>query len=356
MHSDFSTKGRHMRDSIEAPAVPLESIRDRSRTAGAHSRLRTFAAAIVIALSAVGAATVVGAKIYNGVHFWFSGGRVAAEIHSGVLLRQPIAADLRNAIARATFPVVFPAGIPAGTRVNLVTAAPIDRPSAITIGYQNPNGFKSSFALLDPAVVTPDAASIPKIGARLGMGSYYNWRQGGEIVVVGSKISPAVLDRIKAATAKVSAADSLAATEAMLPKITVIGTTVRLEIAERYAPPNGRSVLVSDEYFGSVAAFAKAAKPLLDNRIIRMTNLAPGDARLMKATIEPPTEIAVPAGGVRAIEAVLQTPENRYDRNCEILFNQPNSGTYWVWKIPLAPSGPVKKYAVDAKTFAIAPV
>ena len=152
--------------------------------------MRAFVACAV-SLVVVGAGAGVGAKLYDGVHVWFSGNKVATVVHSGVLMRHPIASDLRTAIAHATFPVVFPAGIPAGTTVNMVTLAPLDRPSAITISYSNPGRFNTTVALLDPAVVDANAAQLPSGSIRPSR-TFSHWRVGGEIIVAGERFPPTI--------------------------------------------------------------------------------------------------------------------------------------------------------------------
>ena len=318
----------------------------------ARGRLKAMVASVALALVALGAASGAGAKIYQGMHFWLSGGRGAAEFHSGMMVRWPMAADLRAVAAHATFPVVFPAGIPGGSRTDLLTAAPLDRPSYIVVFFHNGARFKAGFALLDPAVVSTSDA-LPKAATQLGAGAGTSWRQGGEIIAVPGYVSAGDLARIKAATARLSPAQSLAAIEAEAPSLRVIGVTVRLDIAERYARSDGRSVLVGEQYLPTVLRLASASKPLLDNRVVRFRNFRPVNQRIIRTTDEPITEIAVPAAGVRAIAAVLRAPENRAGCRCEIVFDPLDAGRYPIWKIPLAPSGKVTKYVVDASTLAV---
>jgi hypothetical protein len=128
---------------------------------------------------------------------------------------------------------------------------------------------------------------------------------------------------------------------------------VRLDVAERYASPDGSSVLVGDQYLPTVWRLASASKPLLDNRVIRFRNFTPVNQRIIRTADEPSSKIAVPADGVRAIAAVLRARENRAGCRCEIVFHQRDGGTYRMWKIPLAPSARITKYVVDASTLAV---
>ncbi|SRR5665213_17664 len=356
MSSDFSLTGRSAREQIPVPTLSMDSIRKRSHAAQTRARLRTFVTAAAVSLVVVGAGVGVGAKIYDGVHVWFSGNKVATVVHSLVFMRNPMASDLRTAIAHATFPVVFPAGIPAGTRVNRVMLAPLDRPSAITISYTNPGGFNTTVVLLDPAVVDANAVQVPG-GSMRSPRTFSHWRVGGEIVVAGGEISAGDLNQIKAATSVASASESLAATEAMLPDIIVLGGTVRLEIAERLRPANGRSVLIDELNVRSIARLVKDRKPILDTRFSYADKIGNMNARIVKAVvIRKPDVVAIPADGVRAIDAVLNSSGERASRDrcgCEILFNQPNPSAYRIWKIPLSAASTVQTYSVDARTFAV---
>lgn len=360
MPSDFSMSGRIARDAIPVPALAMDAIRLRSHRGRARGRARTIAACAALSLGAVGVG--VGAKIYDGVHVWLAGGKVSSVFHSGVLMRQPTASDLQAAIAHATFPIVFPVGVPAGSRVNMVTLGPIERPSAITISYQNAaSGFKASFVLLDPAVVDTEGAVPPAGSVHSTARAAYHWRVGGEVVVVRADgISQPDLDAIKAAMAASSPSASLAATLAMLPTITVLGGTVRLDAAERLTPPNGRGVLLDEASVRSIAGLVAHGKPILDWRLTYLDKIEYRNGDLSKAVVvRRPPVIAIPTDGVRAIDAVLRTPALRGKRaacGCEILFHQPSRSAYWVWVIPMSPSASGRKFAVDATTFAVAPL
>ena len=357
MSSDFSTKGRSARELIPVPVLPMESIRSRSHADRNRGRMRIFSVCAAIALAALGAGTGVGAKIYDGVRVWLSPGKEAMIVPSGVLMRRPMAADLRKAIASATFPVVFPVGVPAGSRVYMVTLAPAERPSAITVSYQNEGaGLKYSFALLDPAVVAGDDVAVPANAGRPAHRARDHWRVGGEIVATGGDnlLPTGDLDRVKAAMSQASPADSLAATEAMLPTIVVLGDPVRLAIAEHYRPSSGRSVLLGQSEVRSIARLVKRRQPLLDWRITTIRKIVYAKGDISRGVARQSKVIAVSADGVRAIDAVLRSGGNaRADCGCEILFNQPSSGTYWVWNIPMSSSGEATKFAVDARTFAV---
>lgn len=355
MSFDFSAQARSARDLIPVPAVPMDAIRGRSNAARKRGRLRALVACAAIFVVAVGAGAGVGAKIYDGVRVRLAGGSAQMRMHSALMLRQPTASELRGVVARATFPVVFPAGLPAGTRVDAVYATPDGRPRAIFIRYLNPAGDGGSFVLLDPDVVETDGAFLK---ASASLGDAYDWRVGGEIVLTGkNSISPDGVARVKAAMANVSPAQSLAATEAMLPTVTVLGDPVRLQIAERIRPQNGRSVLLSPNELRSISRLAKRRAPVLDSRTFHLTRIpyANGQIDYRKARGRRSTAIGVSASGVRAIDAVLRSAGGAKRCGCEILFNQPNGTTYWVWTISMSGPAVAKKYAVDARTLIAEP-
>ena len=289
---------------------------------------------------------------------WLAGGKSTVAVHSGIIIHYPTASELRGVIANATFPVVFPVGVPAGSTVYLVTAAPAGRPSVITISYENGQGFKPAFALVDPAVVDTNAASLPTGTALPPLQATYHFRVGGELVLALQKyISADDLNRIKDAMSNATPRESLALTEAMLAKMTVFPGNLRLNVAERYRPSSGRSVLLEGAYLRTIPDLVKHHQPLIDRRIARVSNVKYAKGDLASAVVQPPTAVAISAAGLRAIDAVFRSPDeagNRRDCGCEVLFNQPNDGAaYQLWKIPLSSAAAVRHYSVDATTFKV---
>jgi hypothetical protein len=197
--------------------------------------------------------------------------------------------------------------------------------------------------------------AVPSDPALPAMRSVEHFRVRGEVVVVlAGSISPPDLDRIKAAMAKISPRESFSTTATMLPQIMVLGGTVRLGVAEHLSPANGRSVLLDEQTIRSVPGLVKKAKPMYDWRISAIDKVAYKDGAMYKGVVVPkPAVVAISADGVRAIDAVLRSRTDRYYCGCEILFNQPSGTTYWVWTIPMSGTDGAKKYAVDARTFAV---
>lgn len=354
MSSDFSAFGKHARYSIPTPEVPMQSIRRRARTAAERGRFGIIGACAAVAIALVVAGTGAGAKLYDGVRVWLNGGNIVMAIHSGVIMREPDAAALQREIAHATFPVLFPVGLPAGTRVQMITLTPMGRPSVVSVSYEGPH-FKYTLTLVDPAVVD-SGASVVSDGTMPVMKDAQHWRIGSEVVVVHrGSIAARELDDIKAAMAASSPSASLAATEALLPKVVVVGGDIRLGVAEQLRPA-GRSVLIGKQGIESIPNLVTRAQPLLDRRVWHLSSITYRNGDIRTASMTKADGIAVSAAGVRAIGTVLQSQAKGASRcACEVLFNQPNANTYWIWTIPLQASGVARKYTVDARTFTVAP-
>jgi len=358
MHSDFAAKGKAARDLIAVPELSMESIRRRSRAAAARGRTRALALCAAVCLIVFGASVGFGARIYEGVRVWLTGGKAAIVVNSFVLVREPTAADVHKAVAQATFPAVFPVGVPAGTHVSMFMFAPAEHPNTITIQYRNDVAhFNVGISLFDSSVVNTDAALLPTGSARPPFRQGYQWQVGRETVFVPKEhVSSVLADEIKTAMMRASESGSLAVTDAMLHKVIVVGLASKLaNAAERYAPPNSRSVLLDRKQVQRLPRLARENESFFDTRTVYLSNIPSvhGDPDYLKATLRWPKTIAITAAGIRAIDAVLRSSGTRNDCGCEILFDQPDNATYWVWKLPLTGSAGVRKYAVDAKTFAV---
>jgi len=358
MGSDFSAMGKAARAQIRVPELSIESIRERSHTAATRERTRALIVSLVIGLAVLGAGAAFGEKLYNGVRVWLSGGKVALVISSFTMVREPTAADLRSVVAHATFPVVLPVGLPAGTRVTMLQFAPADRPSFIIVEYQNKQAnFSAGFSLFDTAGINPNFATVPAGAFQPSFRVVHQWRVGREAVQVPN-ISSQDASRIEAAMKRTSPADSYALTDAMLRRVIVLGGTSELaDVAERYAPLVGRSILLDRRLIRRIPSLVQQGKPVVDDRTIYLSNIPTvhGEPDYSKATLRWPSVVAVPAAGVRAINAVLRYTGARGNCACRILFNQPDNTKYLIWTIPLSASAPVARYSVDAKTLVVTP-
>jgi hypothetical protein len=356
MSFDFSAQARSAREAIAVPDVPLGAIRSRARTAHAHERMRLLAASAALVV-ALGAGSVAGAKLYSSVRVWLGGGKAALTVKSFDGVREPTSAEFRTAIAHATFPVVLPVGLPEGTRVTAVFSTPAGHPSALVISYANGRTrTNASFVLVDPAVVDLGGRLLEMQNA--SPKDVYDWRAGGEVVLMPKTVSASQAKTVEAAMRSATPAATLAATEPMLPAITVLGGPNRLELAEHHRTPGVRNVLIDHAQTLSVSGLAAHGQPVRDMRIFHVTEFpyVNGEPDYSRAKGWNERRIVIPPGGVRAIAAVLRSlPGGAAACTCEVLFSAPNAATYRIATIPLAGTEPVRVYAVDARTLAVTP-
>ncbi len=359
MPSDFSAMGKSAISQLPVPEISMETIRSRSRAATLHSRFRTAVACGAICVAAVGTGIGFGQQIYDGVRVWLSGGNAAVAVRSFAMVREPMAADLRKAVQHATFPVVLPVGIPRGTHIRWIAFSPAEHPSFFTLDYHSDRAhFHVGFSLFDSTAVNTGQTESPMGSAMPHLMKVDHWQIGRETVVVVKRyIARDDAARIKEAMMKASPAQSLAATESMLSRITItwLGAPQNvIDRAQRLAPGNGRSVLIGPSQILQFSTLVKKGRPLLDPRTVFANNVpsAHGVPQYSKAILHWPRVAVVPVRGVQAIDAVLRSTGNGRRCRCAILFNQPSKATYWIWKIPLSNSGTAKKYSVDAKTLA----
>lgn len=353
MQSDFSARGKTARNLIAVPDLRIDAIRKRSHSAHNGERARAFVACAAVALGAVGAAAGFGGSIYNGVHIWLSGDRAAITVRSFGTVNEPTAADLRATIARATFPVIFPVGLPAGTRIARIMFAPAVHPNSVFVQYEGPH-LNVGLDIFDSSVVNTDGMSLSPGAGRPHVGTVYQWRVGSETVVVPQAyISRVHVDVIKDAMLRATPTSSIAAADGMLRTVLVLGGFNGVaDTAERVAPITGQSVLLDRSHMTLIASLAARNRPMLDSRTIYLDNIPTvhGEPDYSKATYRWPKVAVISPGGVRAIDAVLRASSKCA---CEILYNRPNVATYWVWELPINGSAPVKKYVVDATTLAV---
>ena len=355
MHSDFSATGRSALERLAVPTLHMDTIRAGVRKSEIRDRVRATAACVALAVGAIGAAGL-GEKIYDGIHVWLHANTAVVQVRSMNMTWSPTSADLRNAISTATFPVIFPVGLPTGTRVTRFTTAPAQHPDTIVIEYLNKGAhFSAGFTLIDSRAVSIDSTRAPSVGIQFG--GVYRWRAGGEMVIVSEQaISALDARRIGTEMKNATPGRSLALTERLLWKTIVLGKSHEAaDIADDLAPPGSHSVLLDRSHVALVPDLAMHGKPMLDSRTVWLSNIPSvnGQPDYSKATVGWPDSIAIPANGVRAIDAVLRSSGVARDGCCAILFNQPDASTFWIWEIPMTAPGNVSKFAVNARTFAV---
>ena len=357
MPFDFATSGRHAREQIAVPAVPLETIARRAERQRARSRAHALAAAAgVLVAGAVAVGTGAGARILDTVHVWLGGGHAAIRTSSVSGTRWPTREEFRRAIAGATFPVRLPVGLPPNARVVFVWAMPATHPSAITLEYRAQNQAKPlSFLLADPSVVDVGRQLLAVTAPNAAV---YDWRSGDEVVSIPKdEIDAAGADRLKASMAQTTPQASLAATDAMLATVAVLGDADHITLAEHYRAAAGPNALVGTQTARTIASLAARGLPMRDRRHLVVTNLhyAHGEPDYARTRNSFAGSIAVSAGGVRALATTLRARgvASGGDCACELLYSRPDArAAYRIVVIPLRGSG-VRTYAVDPKTYAV---
>jgi hypothetical protein len=350
MQSEFSMAGKLARDRIAVPELSMDVIRRRSHAAAATWRIQALAACAALTIAALSVGIGFSANAYNGLRVWLSGGKVGMTVSSLEFVRQPMAAELRAIVRRATFPVTFPVGLPHdGGGMDFVITPP-GHPSAIMISYKT-----DSIALLDPSIVDGE-----KLLPGTPTETVYHWIVNGELVLVTSRgISPAQADQMKAAMSDISPAESLAAVERLLPTVMVLGNTRAnaLTSAERLAPAGSLSVLIEPEHVRSLWQLAANGQALTDSRNLSVEKLATknGRADLTSGVWTRTKKVAVPPNGVRAIVEALRASGVKQGAlcDCALLYNPPSEGAYRVWTISKSPGGNVTAYSVDTTTLAV---
>lgn len=335
MPADFSTAAKAARLQITVPPADIEAIRQRSAASGARARLRRLVLSIAMSLGVLGTA-VAFAGIGGGVHLWLTRSGVSAIVESFTTVRDPMAADVKRIVSRATFPVVFPVGVPRAARSWWIAYSPADKPNMITIQYRDTLGKPYlSVALVDNAKIRRDIDQMPAGPAQTISTKAVHWQIGGETVIAqGRHLSKTDIARIESAMENESAAHSQAVFEATLPRIVIQQVQPRVaDAAERVALP-GRNVLLGKWDIHQIPNLAAKDKALRDGRTVNITNIPQlnGKPDYRHATLQWPKAIAIPADGVRAVAAALRSANIGPNCDCAILVHE-NMRAYAVWKI-----------------------
>lgn len=204
MQSKFRSMCESARLSIDVPEIPLAAIRDAAQQRSSPSkRSKRVTAGILAGVVILGGAAAV--ELWKGTHVSFgpSGTMRLSTVEEFRLKKNPTADDLRNVARRATFPVQFPTGLPAGTTIAEIGFGP----SILLVDYNLPGAWRRSNHLLRIALIDPRALTSPssphafvfRIGGLAAKGSV-RWSIGQELVIVmRSMATPAELENIKRA-------------------------------------------------------------------------------------------------------------------------------------------------------------
>lgn len=335
MPADFSALAKSARLQISVPSADIEAIRERSEASGARARFRRLVVWIAISLGVLGSAAAF-ASIGGGVHLWLTGNGVKAIVESFTTVRDPMPADVERIVSHATFPVVFPVGVPRTAHSWWIAYSPADKPDMITIQYRDALGKPYlSVTLVDNAKIRRDIGQMPAGPAQAKTTKGVHWQIGAETVIAQSRhVSESDIAGIKAAMQTQSPAHSQAVFEAMLPKIVIEQVQPRVaDVAERIAPP-GNNVLLGKWDLHQIPTLAAKGKALRDGRTVNITNIPQvhGKPDYRHATLQWPKAIAIPANGVRAVASALRNAKIGPKCDCAVLVHQ-SAATYSVWKI-----------------------
>ena len=356
MPSDFAKVGKTLEDALTVPDLSIDSIRSAARAESLQHQWRVFAACALAAIVALGSGSVLAARVF-GFRMWVSGDEMAnTRVRSFTEYLAPDGDTLRHAVSSATFPVVLPVGLPNDDHVLRLVVAPTEHPSVITIQYEG-NGY-TEYTLIDSSLV--QNGKPPKIAglASTQISESHYWRAGGEVVVSEDPSTWPQDSRVRAAMLRATPQGSLTET---LPRLYHIASVRAFGLgventANALAPPTGRSALVGPENLKQVPALIRAHQAILVSQSTKFDHIpvVRGHEDLAHASHHPgPQRVAVSAGGVRAVGAVLTTgacgPEPKF--TCEILINERSGMPYHVWVLPIRSPQASQTYVVDPRSF-----
>ena len=206
MQSDLDILCNGARKQIAVPAMPLAAIRAGARRSAPSVRKRWTRAVSAALAGASIVAAAAGAAVLSGTHVSFDrSGLFEVRAQKMTSLRNPTLANLRSFASHADFPVVLPAGLPAGTTI---ASAHMFGSSALMVQYDLPGAWRRSDHLLTLVMANPDTVggspqTLPRsyevrVG-RKGPGAV-QWAIGHEtVLVMSSTATPAELARVKSA-------------------------------------------------------------------------------------------------------------------------------------------------------------
>jgi len=358
MQSDFSATARTARAAIPVPGFPVERIRARAHAATTQARTRLAALVTALVLAGVGVQAGLAEKLFHGVRVWLSGEKAAVAVDSFAMVSFPTPDDLRAVVAHATFPVVLPVGLPPQTRVLRVFAAPAGRPTYVMLEYlKTGSASQASFSLVDTNALGTGTPSIPGVAVTPEFRPVARWTVGGETVLVPPKYDEGRGGRMQAAMRESTPAQSLAQNEAHAWRITVIGGRIDVAVRADRLAAGSRAVLLDSGHLRWIPQLLKQRRPMPDGRFVEVTHVpyAHGEPDYRHATLHFRRTVAVPLGGLRAIEAAMRAAHTTAECRCEVLFEPASAGTYSVSTIPFSASDAVRRYAVDVRSLAVTP-
>ncbi len=205
---DFVDLCRGARERMSVPAIPLAAIRNAAECRPVPEyRKRPKGLITALLTGASIAAVAAGAEVLSVAHVLFNpSGTVQLSSDRLEHTENPTAEDLRSAARHAAFPVVLPAGLPAGTTPVMLLRA---GSSALLVQYDLPGAWRRSNHVLDILLTSPQTlAASPEnvrrnyelqLGGTAAHGGVH-WTIGHEdVIVLQSTLTPAELAHLKSA-------------------------------------------------------------------------------------------------------------------------------------------------------------
>ena len=304
-------------------------------------------------MASAGAAAAYGTGFFEGVRIWISGEKVGATVTSLASANAPTAADLRELIRSATFPVVLPVGLPAGTRVVALRFAPVDHPNVIDLEYRNERANRHW------GITLFDSSAVATIGTQPNLMRSYMWKVGREnVVIVKRTVRAAQATTIRNAMSTSTPRSSFSETVPMLANATILGNAKgSYQVAERYGAPGGHSVLIGSNVLQTIPMLEKQHKPILDTHIVYLTNIPAKNRQPVysKARLSWPHTVMVGPQGVRSLGAVLRFLRGGGQLPSAMIFNESDPTRITVIEGPLD-SPKARSFSVDPNTLKVSDI
>ena len=340
MPADFLQAAKAARSAIPVPALNLESIRRRSQAERASDRWRRALVCVAASLGLIGGAVALAANLNRGIHVWMFGNKIEANVTSFAQVREPMRQDVRRIVEGAAFHVLLPAGVPNDLRVLWIGYTPAAHPTTVTISYVHPSGAPGmGISLFANSALDADKKRSPNGPAQSLITRGVHFTIGDETVLVqGPHVSQAQVSRIERAMRSQTAAQAEAALDSQLPKVAVldaIPSTPVVIAAEGRAPLGGTSLLLGPWALHEIPARAAGDQPLRDPRSLEYLDIpnVHGRPDYRNARMQWRRNIAIPAAGVRVIEAMLRRAGIAPDCACQVLVHGTGPATYEGWRI-----------------------
>ncbi|HZO92542.1 MAG TPA: hypothetical protein VFB22_02145 [Candidatus Baltobacteraceae bacterium] len=285
---------------------------------------------------------------------WLSGGEAAVAVDSFTIASFPTASQLRATVARATFRVVLPTGLPSGARILRIAYAPSNRPTVMMVQYADEvSGLAAGFVLVATSTLGHGTPSIP--GAAPEWLPTRRWTVGDETVLAPPAFAARGAARIEAAMHATTPAQSLAENDRRTWRLTVLGGRVDVASRAERLAANDHAVLLDRAHLRWIPDLLKQGRPMPDGRDVELTHIPSlhGEPDYAHATLKFTHTTALSLPGLKAVQAVMRASHTTSACRCEILVERPSGARYRVITIPFSPRRPVATSDVSVPSFVV---